>query len=40
MEPLNVIAFEQGLVTAPKAAVIQRICALRGENSFPPLDAR
>ena len=40
MEPLNVIAFEQGLVTAPKAAVIQRICAVRGENSFPPLDAR
>ena len=39
VEPLNVIAFEQGLVTAPKAAVIQRICAVRDEKSIAPLDA-
>ena len=28
---LQVVAFEQGLVETPKPAVIQRICALRGE---------
>jgi SAM-dependent methyltransferase len=28
-EPLSVIAFEQGFVSAPKQALIQRICALR-----------
>jgi SAM-dependent methyltransferase len=39
VEPLNAIAFEQGLVTAPKTAVIQRICAVRAEKSIPPLDA-
>jgi len=39
VEPLNVIAFEQGLVTAPKTAVIQRICAVRDEKSIAPLDA-
>jgi SAM-dependent methyltransferase len=30
VEPLSVIAFEQGLVSSPKPALIQRICALRG----------
>ncbi len=39
VEPLNAIAFEQGFVTAPKAAVIQRVCAVRDEKSVPPLDA-
>ena len=28
VEPLAVIAFEQGLVSAPKRALIQRICAV------------
>lgn len=27
---LSVVAFEQGLVTEPKPAVVQRICAVRG----------
>src|SRR6266850_3573098 len=40
VEPLRVIAFEQGLVTAPKAAVIQRICAVRDEKSISALDTR
>ena len=31
VEPLSVIAFEQGLISAPKQALIQRICALRPE---------
>ena len=31
VEPLSVVAFEQGLVTAPKRALVQRICAVRGE---------
>jgi SAM-dependent methyltransferase len=30
VEPLSVVAFEQGLVSSPKPALIQRICALRG----------
>jgi SAM-dependent methyltransferase len=30
VEPLSVIAFEQGLVSSPKQALVQRICALRG----------
>ena len=29
VEPLAVIAFEQGLVSSPKQALIQRICAVR-----------
>lgn len=29
VEPLSVIAFEQGLVSSPKQALVQRICALR-----------
>ena len=31
VEPLSVVAFEQGLVTSPKRALVQRICAVRGE---------
>jgi SAM-dependent methyltransferase len=31
VEPLSVIAFEQGLVSSPKQALVQRICALRAE---------
>jgi SAM-dependent methyltransferase len=29
VEPLSVIAFEQGLVSSPKQALIQRVCAAR-----------
>ena len=32
VEPLAVIAFEQGLVSSPKQALIQRICAIRVES--------
>jgi SAM-dependent methyltransferase len=32
VEPLSVIAFEQGLVSSPKEALVQRICALRGDS--------
>ena len=32
VEPLSVIAFEQGLISAPKQALVQRICALRPEG--------
>jgi hypothetical protein len=28
---LSVVAFEQGTIERPKKAVVQRICALRGE---------
>lgn len=31
VEPLSVVAFEQGLVTAPRRVLVQRICAVRGE---------
>jgi len=31
VEPLAVIAFEQGLVSSPKQALIQRICAVRAD---------
>lgn len=31
VKPLSVIAFEQGLVSTPKEALVQRICALRGD---------
>ena len=30
--PLRVLAFEQGRITAPKAAVIQRLCAARAPS--------
>lgn len=39
VEPLSVVAFEQGLVSAPKHAVIQRVCAVRSGNRPAPLDA-
>jgi SAM-dependent methyltransferase len=29
VEPLSVVAFEQGLISAPRPALIQRICAVR-----------
>jgi len=32
VEPLSVIAFEQGLVSSPKQALLQRICAIRAES--------
>lgn len=38
MPQLQVVAFEQGLVTLPKPAVIQRICAVRGGQDWAPLD--
>jgi len=31
VEPLSVIAFEQGLISTPKRSLIQRVCALRPE---------
>ena len=34
---LQVVAFEQGLISAPKRAVIQRICAIRGTAAPAPL---
>jgi len=39
VEPLAVIAFEQGLVSAPKQAVIQRVCAVREGRGSVPLEA-
>ena len=39
LEPLAVVAFEQGLVSAPKQAVIQRVCAVRADKSSAPLAA-
>jgi SAM-dependent methyltransferase len=33
VEPLSVIAFEQGLVAAPKQALIQRVCAARSSGA-------
>src|SRR6266571_2002029 len=38
VEPLAVVAFEQGLITAPKPAVVQRLCAVLGARSPVPLD--
>ena len=39
VEPLAVVAFEQGLVSAPKQAVIQRVCAVREGRGSVPLEA-
>ncbi len=39
LEPLAVVAFEQGLVSAPKQAVIQRVCAVRADKGPAPLAA-
>jgi SAM-dependent methyltransferase len=38
VEPLGVVAFEQGFVSMPKPAVVQRICAVSGEQAPAPLD--
>jgi hypothetical protein len=32
VEPLSVIGFEEGLVTSPRQAHVQRICAARSGN--------
>ncbi len=39
VEPLAVVAFEQGLIAAPKPAVIQRVCAVLGDSAPVSLDA-
>ena len=39
VEPLAVVAFEQGLIAAPKSAVIQRVCAVLGDSAPVSLDA-
>jgi SAM-dependent methyltransferase len=31
VEPLSVIGFEEGLLASPKQALVQRICAIRGD---------
>ncbi len=38
MPQLDVVAFEQGLVSRPKPAVVQRICAVREGRGWSPLD--
>jgi len=38
MPQLQVVAFEQGLVSRPKPAVVQRVCALREGRRWPPLE--
>ncbi|MGB5082766.1 MAG: methyltransferase domain-containing protein [Burkholderiales bacterium] len=38
VEPLGVVAFEQGMVSRPTRAVIQRVCALRNGIGGAPLD--
>ena len=39
LEPLAIVAFEQGLISVPKPAVVQRVCAVRGDSNPVPLDA-
>jgi SAM-dependent methyltransferase len=39
VEPLAVVAFEQGLVSSPKQAVIQRVCAVRAGKGTSALAA-
>jgi len=39
VKPLSIVAFEQGFVSLPKPAVIQRICAVAGDREHAPLDA-
>jgi hypothetical protein len=36
---LAIVAFEQGLISAPKPAVIQRVCAVRDAKDPALLDA-
>jgi SAM-dependent methyltransferase len=38
LEPLAIVAFEQGLISAPKPAVVQRVCAVLGGLDAVPLD--
>lgn len=38
VEPLALVAFEQGMVATPKPAVIQRVCAMRTGLGHAPLD--
>jgi len=38
LEPLVIVAFEQGLISAPKPAMVQRACAVRGEVGAVALD--
>jgi hypothetical protein len=33
---LSVVAFEQGEVATPRPAVVQRLCAVRGELALLP----
>lgn len=39
VERLSIVAFEQGFVSLPKPAVIQRICAVSGDRDHAALDA-
>lgn len=39
VEPLALVAFEQGLIAAPKPAAIQRVCAVLDDKGPAPLDA-
>ncbi len=35
VKPLEIVAFEQGRVSRPRPAVVQRICAVRGAPELP-----
>lgn len=35
--PLRIVAFEDGVIHAPRTAVIQRICAVKSTDGPPPL---
>ncbi len=39
VRPLEIVAFEQGRVSRPRPAVVQRICAVRGAQGLPGPDA-
>jgi hypothetical protein len=38
LEPLAIVAFEQGSVSAPKPAAVQRVCAVSGDLGTVTLD--
>jgi SAM-dependent methyltransferase len=38
LEPLAIVAFEQGLISAPKPAAVQRVCAVLGGSDAVALD--
>jgi len=38
MPQLQVVAFEQGLISRPQPAVVQRICAVRERRGWAPLE--